>query len=124
MAIPSTKHFAKQPGASAQAAAVAAHTFELPATQTLMLGSHCAWVRHSYARGCACCNMLHQAHVVPWLAFPAQTAQRVLSQVKRLARAIYSNPPTWGARIASDVINDKEMFAQWNKEMAAMVRAG
>jgi aspartate aminotransferase, chloroplastic len=33
----------------------------------------------------------------------APVAERVLSQLKRIARALYSNPPTYGARIASEV---------------------
>lgn len=39
-----------------------------------------------------------------------QSATRCLSQLKRLARALYSNPPTHGARIAAEVVNDKELF--------------
>ena len=50
----------------------------------------------------------------------AATAQRVGSQMKRLARAIYSNPPAYGARIARDVISDPAMFAKWKVEMADM----
>jgi hypothetical protein len=34
----------------------------------------------------------------------ADTAKRVLSQLKRIARALYSNPPTHGARIAAEVV--------------------
>ena len=37
----------------------------------------------------------------------------MLSQLKRLARALYSNPPTSGARIAAEIVNDPELFAQW-----------
>eukprot|EP00798_Chlamydomonas_sp_ICE-L_P021198 gene21198-28105_t len=48
------------------------------------------------------------------------TATKVLSQCKRLARALYSNPPTHGARIAAEVVNTPELFAQWKTEMAGM----
>ena len=34
-------------------------------------------------------------------------------QLKRIARAMYSNPPTYGARIAAEVVNDPELFAEW-----------
>jgi hypothetical protein len=34
----------------------------------------------------------------------ADTAKRVTSQMKRIARALYSNPPTHGARIAAEVV--------------------
>lgn len=49
-----------------------------------------------------------------------ESATRCLSQMKRLARALYSNPPTHGARIAAEVVNDKELFAEWKVEMAGM----
>jgi aspartate aminotransferase len=40
-------------------------------------------------------------------------AERVLSQLKRIARALYSNPPTYGARIAAEIVNDADMFGEW-----------
>ena len=50
----------------------------------------------------------------------SESAQRVLSQLKRLARAIYSNPPTHGARIAAEVVGDPQMFSEWKEEMQMM----
>eukprot|EP00899_Mesostigma_viride_P011871 jgi/Mesvir1/20685/Mv14894-RA.1 len=50
----------------------------------------------------------------------AEGAKRVLSQLKRLARAIYSNPPTWGAKLAAEVIGDPKLFALWKEEMQMM----
>ena len=49
-----------------------------------------------------------------------EVAERVLSSWKRIARAIYSNPPTHGARIAAEIVNDKDLFAQWKAEMEQM----
>lgn len=49
-----------------------------------------------------------------------ETAARTLSQMNRIARAIYSNPPVHGARIAATVINDPALFARWNEEMGEM----
>ncbi|PNW86841.1 hypothetical protein CHLRE_02g097900v5 [Chlamydomonas reinhardtii] len=49
-----------------------------------------------------------------------EAATRCLSQLKRLARALYSNPPTHGARIAAEVVNDKELFEEWKGEMRGM----
>ncbi|GIL86322.1 hypothetical protein Vretimale_13705 [Volvox reticuliferus] len=49
-----------------------------------------------------------------------ETATRCLSQLKRLARALYSNPPTHGARIAAEVVNDSELFEEWKGEMRGM----
>ena len=50
----------------------------------------------------------------------AGAAKRVLSQNKRIARALYSNPPVHGARIASIVVGRPELFAEWNEEMGMM----
>ena len=46
-----------------------------------------------------------------------QSAKRVLSQLKRIARALWSNPPTHGARIAAEVVGDPAMFEEWKAEM-------
>ncbi|KAG1658732.1 hypothetical protein FOA52_002747 [Chlamydomonas sp. UWO 241] len=50
----------------------------------------------------------------------ADAATRVLSQMKRIARAMYSNPPTYGAKIAATIVNDPELFAEWKSEMEGM----
>ena len=43
-----------------------------------------------------------------------EAATKVLSQLKRVARAMYSNPPVHGARIVAEVVNDPAMFKEWN----------
>ena len=48
------------------------------------------------------------------------TAGRALSQLKRIARALYSNPPVHGARIVAEVVGDEAMFNEWKQEMEAM----
>ena len=50
----------------------------------------------------------------------AGAATRALSQAKRIARAIISNPPVHGARIAAEVVGDEELFGQWKAEMKQM----
>ena len=47
-------------------------------------------------------------------------AKRVLSQLKRIARAIYSNPPVHGARIVAEVVGNEDMFTEWKHEMEGM----
>ena len=47
-------------------------------------------------------------------------ACRTLSQLKRIARASYSNPPVHGARIVAEVVNDGGMFDDWKAEMEMM----
>ncbi len=45
---------------------------------------------------------------------------RVLSQVKRVIRTNYSNPPTHGATIVATVLNSPELRALWESELAEM----
>jgi len=45
---------------------------------------------------------------------------RVLSQLKQVIRATYSNPPTHGAAIVSRVLNTPELYALWAKELTDM----
>ncbi|WP_439811477.1 amino acid aminotransferase [Bordetella bronchiseptica] len=47
-------------------------------------------------------------------------AARVLSQLKRVIRTNYSNPPTHGGTVVSTVLNTPELFALWEKELAGM----
>lgn len=49
-----------------------------------------------------------------------KTPPKVLSQLKRLARPMYSNPPAQGARIVAEVVGDEAMFAEWKSEMEGM----
>lgn len=40
-------------------------------------------------------------------------AAKVLSQLKILIRPMYSNPPLNGARIASEILGDAKLRADW-----------
>jgi aromatic-amino-acid transaminase len=50
----------------------------------------------------------------------ADEAARVLSQVKRIVRTNYSNPPTHGGQIVATVLATPELRALWEKELAGM----
>lgn len=50
----------------------------------------------------------------------AEAATRVKSQLKRLARPMYSNPPIHGARIVANVVGNPELFDEWKQEMEMM----
>ncbi|KAK9141518.1 hypothetical protein Syun_010918 [Stephania yunnanensis] len=50
----------------------------------------------------------------------ADAAARVKSQLKRLARPMYSNPPIHGARIVANVVGDPVLFNEWKEEMELM----
>ncbi|PSN69251.1 aspartate aminotransferase [Corynespora cassiicola Philippines] len=48
------------------------------------------------------------------------TTTRVASQLAILQRSEISNPPAYGARIASLVLNDPKLFAQWEEDLRTM----
>lgn len=50
----------------------------------------------------------------------ADQMTRTLSQLKRVIRAIYSSPPTFGARIAEVVLTTPELKALWHTELGQM----
>jgi aromatic-amino-acid transaminase len=47
-------------------------------------------------------------------------AERVLSQLKRVIRSNYSNPPTHGAQAVATVLTTPALRALWEEELAAM----
>ncbi|KAJ1326852.1 aspartate aminotransferase, cytoplasmic [Microdochium nivale] len=60
-------------------------------------------------------------HVVTGPASDAQdTIKRIASQLAILQRSEISNPPLYGARIASTVLNDKALFAEWEENLRTM----
>jgi aromatic-amino-acid transaminase len=50
----------------------------------------------------------------------SEEATRVLSQLKRIVRTTYSNPPGHGSQLAAMVLNSPELRAQWEQELGAM----
>ena len=59
-----------------------------------------------------------------WVAGPGpqgqDTAKRIASQLAILQRSEISNPPAYGARIASIVLNSPELFAEWEEDLQTM----
>ncbi|MDH2432657.1 aromatic amino acid aminotransferase [Pokkaliibacter plantistimulans] len=49
-----------------------------------------------------------------------EESARVLSQVKRVIRTNYSNPPTHGATVVASVLNSDELRAMWEAELGEM----
>ncbi|MBI3900488.1 MAG: aspartate/tyrosine/aromatic aminotransferase [Gammaproteobacteria bacterium] len=47
-------------------------------------------------------------------------AQRVLSQLKRVVRTNYSNPPTHGSRVVATVLTTPALHVLWERELAGM----
>jgi len=54
------------------------------------------------------------------VAGSAEEAARALSQVKRLVRTNYSNPPTHGGDIVARVLTTPELRARWEQELGGM----
>lgn len=52
----------------------------------------------------------------------AAVKHRVGSQVKRIIRALYSNPPAHGAKIVVDILKSKVLRKEWETELEAMRR--
>ena len=50
----------------------------------------------------------------------AEEATRVLSQLKRIVRTNYSNPPTHGGQIVATVLGNAQLRGLWEKELGAM----
>jgi aspartate aminotransferase len=50
----------------------------------------------------------------------AERVEPVESQLKILIRPMYSNPPVYGARVVSTILNDKELTSLWEKEVKIM----
>ncbi|TCH65214.1 amino acid aminotransferase [Acinetobacter sp. ANC 4862] len=48
------------------------------------------------------------------------TAQKVLGQLKATVRRIYSSPPTTGALLVDNVLNDADLTIQWEAELKEM----
>ena len=56
------------------------------------------------------------------VACDADEAARLLSQVKRIVRTNYSNPPTHGGKVVAAVLESAELRALWEQELGAMRR--
>jgi aromatic-amino-acid transaminase len=54
------------------------------------------------------------------VAGSTEEAARVLSQLKRIIRTNYSNPPTHGGQIVAQVLTTPELRAMWERELGAM----
>jgi len=49
-----------------------------------------------------------------------EEAKRVLSQVKRIVRTNYSNPPTHGCQIVATVLGNPQLRSLWDRELGEM----
>jgi aromatic-amino-acid transaminase len=54
------------------------------------------------------------------VAGSTEEALRVLSQVKRIVRTNYSNPPTHGGQIVATILGNPQLASLWDRELGAM----
>jgi len=54
------------------------------------------------------------------VAADSDAAATAFSQAKALIRAMYSNPPAHGGAVVTTVLDDPELFAQWEQEVTEM----
>ena len=54
------------------------------------------------------------------VASSADEAARLLSQLKRVVRTNYSNPPTHGGKVVATVLATPELRQLWEEELAGM----
>ena len=54
------------------------------------------------------------------VAASADEAARVLSQLKRLVRTNYSNPPSHGGQVVAAVLTTPELRSLWERELTGM----
>jgi aromatic-amino-acid transaminase len=54
------------------------------------------------------------------VAGSSEEALRVLSQVKRIVRTNYSNPPTHGGQIVATILGNPQLTSLWDRELGAM----
>jgi aromatic-amino-acid transaminase len=54
------------------------------------------------------------------VAGSSEEALRVLSQLKRIVRTNYSNPPTHGGQIVATVLGNSQLSSLWDRELGAM----
>lgn len=50
----------------------------------------------------------------------ASSATAVESRLAQITRAHISNPPAFGARIAAAILGDRELRAQWERDLVTM----
>ena len=50
----------------------------------------------------------------------SEEKERVLSQLKQIARPMYSNPPVYGARLVAEILGDSKLCQLWAAECGGM----
>jgi len=79
---------------------------------------HCIALGQSYAKNFGLYG--ERVGALSVVGRDAEEAARVLSQIKRVVRPMYSNPPVYGARLVDAILSDPALEAQWRQECKGM----
>jgi len=91
---------------------------DVQAVRTFVADGHNIALAQSFAKNFGLYG--HRVGAFSIIGKDADETARVLSQLKILARAIYSNPPIHGARLVSIVLSDPKLRKQWSEEIKVM----
>ncbi|XP_045762287.1 aspartate aminotransferase, mitochondrial [Maniola jurtina] len=61
-----------------------------------------------------------RAGALTFLCGDADSAAKVMSQVKIMIRTMYSNPPLYGARLVTEILNNPQLKQQWLSDVKLM----
>lgn len=61
-----------------------------------------------------------RAGALTMLCGDAESAAKVMSQLKIMIRTMYSNPPLYGARIVQEILNNAQLRQQWLQDVKLM----
>lgn len=65
----------------------------------------------------SCCNVFalsdERVGNLTIVARDADNLRRILSQMEKIVRTTWSNPPSQGARVVAITLNSPELFAEW-----------
>ena len=75
-------------------------------------------IAQSYAKNFGLYN--ERAGCLTVVTATSQLADHASSQLCKLIRANYSNPPAFGARIVSLVLNSPQLYAEWESQLKSM----
>lgn len=62
----------------------------------------------------------HRVGTLSIVGSTPEEADKVVSQIKTVIRPMYSNPPRYGARVVTTVLNDPELSQEFNVQCAGM----
>ncbi|CAH2067341.1 unnamed protein product, partial [Iphiclides podalirius] len=61
-----------------------------------------------------------RAGALTLLCGDAESAAKVMSQVKIMIRTMYSNPPLYGSRLVQEILNTPDLKKQWLQDVKLM----